>query len=288
MNKALFTKGQDNLDDLFKEANSSVRYNNIYQRIIWDLRPTNQYLFDQIKGIVKYQTDNPKVYSIAIPKILGTFNLDDKTFLWADKNSSIQKKLSDKVEQFRNNLPQNYQKDKFVSNIDFNKNLLALFSFKLQANGFDMQRQENTIIYYALMSIEVFENKKVKFSINPELHSEIIEDERMINIVKKMHREMFEVNDKYYNEELTSDEAFKTIKDVHLKYWLNEDKYYYPSLSWPCDFDEKVVYDWKVIKLKKENRYFVVYTSNLRSSIEHYAYEIDKEAKGEKIIIAEY
>ena len=286
---SIFTKGQSKLDELFKEANSSIRYNNIYQRIIWDLRPTNEYLFDQIKGTIKYQTDNPNVYAIVVPKIMGTFNLDDKTFLWADKNISIQKSLSDKAGQFRNDLPQDYRKDKFTSNTDFNNNLLALFSYKLNANGFDSKRQGNTIIYFALMHIDVFENEKIKYSINPEFHFEIIENKRLINIVKQLHREMVEINDKYYNKkELTSDEAFKTIKNIHLKYWLNEDKYYFPSLSWPCSYDEKNTTDWKVVKLKNENRIFVVYTTDLKWTIEHYVYEIKPDAKGDKVIIGEY
>lgn len=289
MTLPLSTNAQDILNDLFAHANSSIRYNNIYQKVIWDLRPTNEYLVDQTKGTIKYQTDNPKIYAIAGIKILGTFNLDDKTFLWADKNNSIQKYLSDKVEQFRDELPQKYQIDKFSSDTNFNKNLLSLFSFRLNANGFDSKRQENTIIYFALLQIEVFENEKIKYSIKPESHFEVIENERFINTVKQLHREMVAVNDRYYNKkELTDEAAFQAIKDVHLKYWLNEDEYYYPPLSWPCDFDEKSTSNWKVVKIKNENRIFVVYDADLGWTIEHLAYEIDEDAKGNKIIIGEY
>jgi hypothetical protein len=285
----MLTKGQGNLDELFSKANSSIRYNNIYQKIIWDLRPTNEYLFDQTKGIIKYQTDNPEIHAIATPEILGTFNLDDKTFLWADKNESIQQHLSDKVKQFRSDLPHEYQQDKFISNSDLNENLLSLFSFGLNANGFDTQRQDNTIIYFSLMHIDVFENGKIKYSIRPESHFEIIENERLINTIKQFHREMVEINDKYYNKkELTDEEAFKAIQKVHLKYWLNEDEYYYPALSWPCDFDEKSTSDWKVVNLKNDTRIFVVYTANLGWTRESYAYEIEKTAKGDKIIINLY
>ena len=147
---SFFSKGQSNLETRFSEANSDMNLRNMYQRIIWNMQPTNEYLFDQTKGEVKYTVEENGYEVIAKPKILGTFNLDDKTFLWSDKNPSINEKLNDKINSFRETLPKKYQKNKFKSDTDFNKNLLSLFSHYLNANGFDNQRQENTIIYYSL------------------------------------------------------------------------------------------------------------------------------------------
>lgn len=280
---------QDSSEIDFTEAVSSVRYSNIYNRVIWDFSPTNQYTFDQDKGIIRYQTENPKISAIAEIEVLGTFNLDDKTFLWSDQNSSIQKHISNKVEQFRKGLPKKYQKRKFVSDTDFNKNLLALYSYQLRSNGFDNVRQGNAIIYFALMKIDVYNENQIKCSIDLETPYEIINDTNAIESIRKMHNEMVDVNDRYYNrKELTSTEAFESIKDVHLKYWLNEDEYHFPALSWPCNYAEEATSDWKVIQIKDSKRTFVVYTADLRWTIEHYAYEIDNGNSDSKIIIGNY
>lgn len=286
---SIFAKGQNKLDEQFAKANSTIRYNQLLNRILWDLRPVNGYDLDQDKGTIRYQTDNPEVYAIVKPAILGTFNLADKTFLWADKNISVEKNLADNVEKFRSELPKKYQSNKFTSDVKFNEKLLALFSTKLQANGCDSKRQDQTILYFAFMHIDVYENNKIKYSLEPESHFEFIENDAAIALVKQLHREMVAINDKYNNKkELTTKEAFKALTDVHLHYWLNEDQYYFPSLSWPCRYDEKITSDFKVIRYPEFDRTFVVYTSDLGWTMEHYAYEIDTKAKGNKIIIGSY
>jgi hypothetical protein len=286
---SFFAKGQDNLEKRFAEAISSMRYNNIYNKIIWDHQPTNKYMVDQTKGTIHYTTDNPSISAVAQIEVLGTFNLDDKTFLWSDRNASIDKTLSDKVGQLRSGLPQRYQGNKFTSNIEFNQKLLALFSHQLNANGFDIVRQKNTIVYFALMKIDVLEKDKIKSTINLEPHINIVRNDDLIKTIKQFHQEKVEVNDKHFNKKkLTSDEAFDAIYKVHLKYWLNEDEYFFPALCSPCDFDEKSTSDWQVLQLKGSNRTFVLYSSNSRLSIEHYAYEIDPNAKGDKVIIGNF
>jgi hypothetical protein len=289
MISSLFVEGQDNIETRFKNAISSIRYHNIYNRIIWDFNPLNEYLVDQDNGTIRYQTDNPEVYAIAEIEILGTFNLDNKTFLWSDKNQSIQNQLCEKVKEFRNGLPTSYQTNKFKSDTEFNEKLLALFNYTFQSNGYDIVRQGNTIIYIALMKINVYKNDKISFSIGKEPHFEIIDSDILIKTVKQFHKEKLLVNDKFYNKkELTDSEAFQKITEVHLKYWKNEDEYYYPSLCWPCDYAETSAIDWKVIRLINTNRIFVIYTRDLKTRFEHYAYEIDKEILGIKILIGRF
>lgn len=286
---SFFASAQDNLEKRFQEAISSIRYNNIYNRIIWGFSPTNEYTVDQTEGTIRYQTENPHIHAIARIEVLGTFNLDDETFLWSDKNISIQKHLSAKVQQLRSSLPKEYQHDKFSSDTDFIQNLLALFSNELNANGFDIVRQENRIIYFALMKIAVCENDKPKYTIDVGPKFDFVKNEVLIKTIKQFHKEKVVINDKYYNlKTLTDDEAFKTITEVHLRYWKNEDEYYYPDLSWPCDYAENSTSDWKVLNLKGTRRLFVVYSTDLEWTIEHYAYEIDKDAKGKKIIIGHF
>lgn len=284
---SFFSKGQSNLETRFSEANSDMNLRNMYQRIIWNMQPTNEYLFDQTKGEVKYTVEENGYEVIAKPKILGTFNLDDKTFLWSDKNPSINENLNDKIDSFRETLPKKYQKNKFKSDTDFNKNLLSLFSHHLNANGFDNQRQENSIIYYSLLEIRVFKNGKEIKKIEPKNHIKVLEKQNKVDIIRQFHNEKLEINKLYNDGKIESDEAFKKIKDVHLKYWLNEDSYFFPALSWPCDFDEKSVLEWKEFKTN-DNRLFVMYTTDLGWTTESYAYEIDLSANGNKLIINEY
>ncbi|WP_460219495.1 DUF6882 domain-containing protein [Psychroserpens sp. MEBiC05023] len=284
---SFFSKGQSKLDAKFSEANSDMNLRNMYQRIVWQMQPTNQYLFDQNKGEVKYTVKENGYEVIATPKILGTFNLDDKTFLWADKNSSIHDHLNDKVASFRTTLPRAYQKNKFKSSTEFNTNLLALFSYLLNANGFDTQRQDNTIMYYALLNIKVFKEKQEHFVIEPNNHTIPLQVPQYIDLIKKFHNEKLNVNKQYNKDNISLDEAFKQIKAVHLKYWLNEDPYFFPSLSWPCDFDEKSILEWKEFKFD-DGRHFVMYTTDLGWTTQSYAYEIDVIATGHKVIINEY
>ncbi len=284
---SFFSKGQSELDIRFSEANAELNLRNMYQRIIWGMYSVNKYVFDQTKGAIKYTIRDNGNEVIAKPKILGTFNLDNKTFLWADKNPSIDAKLNDKVNSFRATLPKKYQRNKFKSNIDFNINLLSLFSYHLDANGLDMVRQNNTIIYFSLLEIQVIKDDKELLIIEPKNHVQVTQNQNLINLIKEFHQEKLEVNKIYNERKLESNEAFKEIENIHLKYWLNEDPYFFPALSWPCYFDEKSILDWKIFKIG-DNRIFVMYTTDIGWKKQSYAYEIDIHAEGKKVIINQY
>lgn len=284
---SFFSKGQSDLKPQFSEANSNMSLRNMYQRIIWDMQPTNQYSFDQTKGIIKYFVQEKDLEVIAIPKILGTFNLNDDTFLWADKNSSINTALSDKVDSFRNSLPKKYQKSKFNSSIELNTNLLSLFSYKLDSNGYDSKRQDDIIIYYSLLDIKIFKEGTLVLSLEPKNHAVELEISENTSLIKKFHKEKLEINKEFNEQKINYRTAFEKIEKIHLKYWLNEDPYFFPSLEWPCDFDEKSIIEWKEFKIDS-NRLFVMYSTNEGWSIESHAYEIDMNAKGDKRIKSEY
>ena len=284
---SFFSKGQSDLETKFSEASSEMNLRNMYQRIVWDMQPTNPSTFDQTKGEVKYNVEEKGYEVIAIPEILGTFNFDDNTFLWSDKNSSIHKNLCQNIDSFRKTLPSKYQKDKFESSIEFNTNLVSLFSVQLNANGFDSKRQDNVLIYYALLDIKVFKDGKEILVIAPKSHTIPTKVSKNAKLIKKFHKEQLEINRQFNDGEISSDQAFKQIEKVHLKYWLNEDPYFFPSLSWPCDFDEKSILEWKEFNIG-DDRLFVMYTTDLGWDIQSYAYEIAIKAKGDKKIINEY
>ncbi len=281
------SKDQSELENRFSEANVEMHLRNMYQKIAWTMQPTNEYLFDQTKGQVKYRVEDTGCEVVAKPKIIGTFNLDDETFLWADKNPSINNLLNDKVDSFRQTLPKEYQKDKFKSDTDLNANLISLFSYHLDANGFDNQIQDRTLIYYSLLEIRVFKDGKEILMLEPKSHVQVVEDQKRIDLIKTFHKEQIEVNRLHSEKKIELEEAFKRIKEVHLKYWLNEDPYFFPGLSWPCNFDENSIIDWKVFNAN-DNRGFVMYITNLGWAIRSYAFEIDVNAEGRKVIINEY
>ncbi|TCK67313.1 hypothetical protein DFQ05_1087 [Winogradskyella wandonensis] len=282
-----FSKGQSELESRFKTANSNMELRNMYQRIIWNMSPLNQYVFDQVKGEVKYLVEDNGYEVIAKTKILGTLNFDDNTFLWSDKNPSVYDNQSDKVAAFRNSLPEKYQKDKFKPKGDILGNLLSLFSYELNANAYDRQRQDNVLIFYTLLDITIFKDGEEIHKITPDSYSISVENPKYTNLIKAFHKEKLDINTKYKNKKLSFDDAFDDIENVHLNYWLNEDDYFFPSLCWPCNFDEKIVSDWKEFKID-DNRYFVMYKTFFADRYETYAYEIDLNAKGTKVIINEF
>ena len=284
---SFLSNGQSKLQDRFNEANSEMNLRNMYQLIVWDMNITNEYLFNQTKGEVRYKVEEKGYEVIAKPKILGTFNLDNKTFLWSDKNPSINDELNDNVESFRNTLPKKYQKKKFKSSTNLNENLLSLFSYELGANAYDSKRQDNTIIYYSLMEIKIFKNNEKIRVMKPKSYIQLDKKQANVKVIQKFHKEKIQVNELLNKEKIDMDEALSKINKVHLNYWLNEDSYFSPGLCWPCDFNEKFVTELKEFKTD-DDRVFVMYTSNQGYAVYNYAYEIDPNAQGTKIIINEF
>lgn len=282
-----FSKGQGDFNGKIAQANSEMNLRNMYQRILWQMQATNTYIFDQPKQKVTYTVEEKGYEVYSKPKILGTFNILDKTFLWADKNSSINKALSIDVDAFRKILPLEYQEDKFKSSVEFSRDLLALFSQYYNANGYDYQNQNNTIIFYSLMDIEVIKDGKTLLNLKPKSHIQTFENDVLITLIKNYHSEKLEINKLFNDGEIDDETAFEDIRKVHLKYWLNEDPYFFPSLCWPCDFDEESIVEWDVFKTD-DDRTFVMYTTDLGWSTESFAYEINGNATSKKIIIASF
>ena len=217
---SFLSNGQSKLQDRFNEANSEMNLRNMYQLIVWDMNITNEYLFNQTKGEVRYKVEEKGYEVIAKPKILGTFNLDNKTFLWSDKNPSINDELNDNVESFRNTLPKKYQKKKFKSSTNLNENLLSLFSYELGANAYDSKRQDNTIIYYSLMEIKIFKNNEKIRVMKPKSYIQLDKKQANVKVIQKFHKEKIQVNELLNKEKIDMDEALSKINKVHLKLLL--------------------------------------------------------------------
>jgi hypothetical protein len=95
---------------------------------------------------------------------------------------------------------------------------LSLFSYHLDANGFDRVRQNNTIIYFSLLEIQVIKNDKEIPVIELKNHVQVLQNQSLVNSTKEFHEEKLEVN-KIHNEgKMESYEAFKEIENIHLKY----------------------------------------------------------------------
>ena len=168
-----------------------------------------------------------------------------------------------------------------------NKNLLALFSYQLDANGYDYQRQDDVIIYYSLLDIKIFKKGNQIQFLEPKKHTIELEVSENTALIKKFHREQLKINKEFNDKKIELQNAFREIEKTHLKYWLNEDPYFFPSLQWPCNFDEKSITEWKEFKIDG-NRLFVMYSSDEGWNIVSHAYEIDMNAKGDKRIINEF
>jgi hypothetical protein len=280
-------KGQAELETATAGAAAEMGLRNMYHTISWGMSPLNPYLFDQDMGTVTYTVEERGLEVIAQPKVLGTFNLKDKTFLWADQNASIDKKLSDRVAAFRQSLPEAYQKAKFRATTESGLSLLALFGVQVDANATDFQRQGDTVIYFALVEIEVLRDGKVQQTILPKNHVSLQQDDALLALVKEFLEEKCAVNRMHHEEKLELEQAFERMEEVHLRYWANEDPYFFPALSWPCANDPKSILDWQVFSVEG-GRKFVMFMNDLGYSRENRAYEIDPKATGKKLIINEY
>lgn len=284
----LAAKTQDNFSAQLDQAVSTMRYNNLYHYVSWGFAPTNYYEFDQDKGMVTYTTDHENLTIEAVPEVLGTYNLDDNTFLWGDKNKSVDEKLTMKLAAFRQQIPAAYAKNKFKTEVNFCIKLLALYSLQHNANGYDYKRQDNTIIFYALMKIEVYEKEKLVKTLAPQAHTEIIKKETLIEKIKEYHREKMAINRQFHeSKKISQDDAFNAIEEIEKKYWLKDD--FDVSLCDGCAYDEQYAIDWAVIKIKEANRFFVVYSTNyMKSTLYHLAYEVDAGADGVRVILGSY
>jgi hypothetical protein len=284
----LAAKTQDNFSAQLDQAVSTMRYNNLYHYVTWGFSATNGYEFNQDKGIVTYAPDNENLTIDAVPEVLGTYNLDDKTFLWGDKNRYVDEKLTTKLAAFRQQLPADYTKDKFKTEVNFIEKLLALYSLQQNANACDYRRQDNTIIFYALMKMDVYEKEKLSKTLAPQAHTEIIKNEILIEKIKRFHREKMEINQKVYaSKKISQDDAFNAMEAIQQKYWITNN--YDVSLCDRCAYAEQYTSDWAVIRFKEANRFFVVYSTHyMQFSLSHLAYEVDAKAEGERMILGSY
>jgi hypothetical protein len=284
----LAAKAQDPLTTQLDQAVSFMRYNNLYHFVTWGFAATNTYEFNQDKGIVTYTTDHENLTIESVPEVLGTYNLNDNTFLWGDKNKSLDEKLTTNLPSFRKQLPDAYTNDKFKTDIDFCLKLLALFSVQQNANGYDYRRQDNTIIFYALMKVDIFEKGNLLKTLIPEPQTEIISNDGLVETIKRCHKEKMAINQLFYEaKKISQDDAFNAMETIQKKYWLSDN--YDVSLCDRCEYNEQYVSDWAVIKFKGTNRVFVVYATNyMQYSLNHFAYEVDAAAVGEKVILGSY
>jgi hypothetical protein len=270
-----------------ERAEVEMGLRNMYHTIEWGMSPMTPYLFDQDNGTVTYTVEEKGLEVIAVPSVLGTFNLKDKTFLWADQNPSIEKNLSDRVAAFRQSLPEEFQKAKFRASTESGLALLALFGVHVDANATDFKREDDTIIYLALMEIEVLQEGKKSEPILPGNHVTLQQDDATLDLVIEFLGKKCAINKQYYEEGLDLEKADERMVELHLQYWANEDPYFFPALSSPCADDPNAVLDWKVFTIDR-GRKFVMFVNNLGYSKEFRAYEIDPRAKGKKIIVNEF
>lgn len=141
------------LNQAFGGAFLAERNRNLYQKIVWDISVRNAYQFDQTNRVVTFTNHDLGLEVRCRPDIVGTFNFEDKTFLWADENPSVEKGLSALCTEFRKSLPADLNLRKFESTIDLNAKILSAFCFSSDAEGSYYVRQGSAMIYFTLNDI---------------------------------------------------------------------------------------------------------------------------------------
>jgi hypothetical protein len=284
---AVHSRGQSAFESAVAAAELEMGLRNMYHTVVWDMSPLMPYQFDQEKARVTYSLGEKGVEVTAVPKVLGTFDLKDKTFLWADQNPSIDRKLSDRAAVFRQSMPAAYQKAKFRASPETGLALLPLFGVHLDANATDIKRQDDTVIYFALMEVEIAEAGQKPRTILPKNHVFLQQDEAILDLVREFLGKKCAISKLYYGEKLDVEKADKQMVDVHLQYWSNEDPFFFPALSSPCADDPEKILAWQVFAMDG-GRKFVMFVNDLGYSKEFRAYEIDPKATGKKLIVQEY
>ncbi len=254
----------------------SMRANNLYHQLVWDFVPLNAYLFDQNTGTITYNTESGKRV-VAKVEIMGSYFLGDKTFLWADKNISVDKRWCTKVDEFRALLPKACQEVRFTTNVEFLKILSAAFGGHLHGNAVDYVRQEDTIIFFALLQVEVFDVNNSNSSITLAVPSyRVVVAFEQEKLLKEYLQKYIEIN-QHYIKSKNNNTAFDALDQLKAAYFEGFDDFL--PLQDPID---PIVASGRafasVIFDSFPGRLFIIYSSGEATLPDkHRAYEVRKQ-----------
>lgn len=201
-----------------------MRSNNLYQHLLWDFMPINPYSFNQSNGNITYTNDAGKTI-VANVEIMGSFFLGDNTFLWADKNKSVDARWCTRVAGFRQLLPEPCRVPKFNTTVDYLIMLSAAFGGHLNANAVDYVRQGETILFFALKQVEIIgvddANKSIVLPV--PCHKVVVASEQ-IGLLKDYLQKYIQINQDYIKSK-DNKAAFDALDQLKAAYFEDFDDF---------------------------------------------------------------
>jgi hypothetical protein len=263
-----------------------MRTNNLYHQLVWDFAPTNSYTFNQDNGTITYTNDAEKTI-VAEVEIMGSFFLGDKTFLWADKNKSVDTRWCTQVNGFRELLPEPCRVPKFNTTVDYLRMLSAAFGGHLKANAVDYVRQDETIIFFALKKVEIFEQDKLVKTIAPGMQGiqEYVPEKTAL--LEEFMDGYVQINQQYnkHNNESKGFDALDSLKALYI-----DDPNEGLSLQKPFKHTNPYGQEFKGVGFEDlPGRVFILFSTREQPwPNTHKAYEINPEGKGKKIFLRSF
>ena len=263
-----------------------MRTNNLYHHLVWDFMPTNPYSFNQDNGTITYTNDAEKTV-VADVEIMGSFFLGDNTFLWADQNKSVDARWCTQVKDFRELLPEICQVPKFKTTVDYIRMLSAVFGGHLQANAVDYVRQEETILFFALKKVEIFEQDKRVKTIPPGSHGiQVIVPEK-IAVLEEFMEGYVQINQQY-NKDENDQKGFNAL-DSLIALYIDDPN---DQLSLQKPFKHTHPYGQEFMGVRFEDlpgRVFILFSTREQPwPNTHKAYEIDPAGSGKRIFLGSF
>jgi len=276
-------QAQPALSPKLMERALAMRANNLYHQLVWDFVPTNAYTFDQDKGNITYTTDRGNRV-VAEVEIMGSFYLGDKTFLWADKNKSVDARWCTRVDGFRELLPEPCRVPKFNTTVDYLRMLSAAFGGHLQANAVDYLRQDETIIFFALKKVEIFEGNQLKQRIDPKQHAVATSAPSEVSKVVQYIDAYVQINIDY-NKNNDADASFAALDSLKLSFFKHVDDFL--PLIKPFKATHPYARDIECVRFPQfTDRLFVDFSTGQEPwPKEHRAYEVNTSEKDTKVLL---
>lgn len=277
---------QPSVDPMLESLAYEMRANNLYHQLVWDFVPTNVYLFNQENGTITYTTENGNTVETEV-EIMGSYFLGDKTFLWADKNKSVDAKWCTQVNGFRALLPEPCQKPKFKTTVDYLKMLSASFGGHIKANAADYVRQDQTILFFALKKIKIFENGKHIKTIPPGWHGlrETIPEKEQI--LQEFLSGYVQIN-LQYNKDKDDSKGFEALDSLKALFVEDPDDF----LTLQAPFKHSVPFGQAIQSIRFPDlprRVFILFSTQEKPwPDKHRAYEINPQGSGKKIFLQSF
>lgn len=276
-------QAQPALSPKLMERAFAMRANNLYHQLVWDFVPTNAYTFDQDKGNITYTTDRGNRV-VAEVEIMGSFYLGDKTFLWADKNKSVDARWCTGIDGFRELLPEPCRVPKFNTTVDYLRMLSAAFGGHLQANAVDYLRQDETIIFFALKKVEIFEGNQLKLRIDPKQQAIATSAPNEVSKVVQYIDAYVQINIDY-NKNNDADASFAALDSLKLSFFQHADDFL--PLIKPFKATHPYARDIECVRFPQfTDRLFVLFSTGQEPwPKEHRAYEVNTSEKDTKVLL---